>query len=694
MRSTIWLALFTLLAQAPAQPPQSPQPPQPSVTFRVEVNYVEIDANVVDAQGNFVRNLTRDDFQIIEDGKPQSLTAFSMVDIPIERPDPPLFAKAAIPPDVVSNKTPFEGRVFVLVIDDLHTRFNRTARSRAAARQFVERYVGANDMVAVVNTSGFGKAMQDFTNNRQLALRAIDAAMGNKADSSVTAALQDYYMNRDTPGAASNANASFNEMQRYNNARNTMRTLRNLAEYMSGMRGRRKAVVFFSEGINYNVVDPFNNPHATDVQREMRDLIASATRANVNVYTVDPRGVATGMEDAIEIGGFPTDNSINATQLTEELRLEHDSLRVVADETGGFAVLNQNDFRTAFSRILGDNSSYYVLGYYPTNDKRDGRFRNVQVKVLKPGLRVRATRGYVAPVAKKEASKAEADAKTSPALRDALESPIPISGLTLNAVAAPFKGDGNKVAIALAIEIDGRALTFRQTPQGLFADDLEVTLFAADSKDGKVKDGARDVFNLGLKPQTHAIVSQSAFRIVRRIQVPPGKYQLRIGARESGAGKLGTVIYDLEAPDFSKGNLTLSGVAIATASGSRIPTANPERAPLTEFKDLLPAPPSAVREFPRDDTLAVFAEIYDNAVKTPHSVDITATILADDGKVVQTKADERKSDELQGAAGGYGYTASFPLSALTPGRYVLRITAKSRLGNSEGATREVEFRVR
>ena len=68
----------------------------------------------------------------------------------------------------------------------------------------------------------------------------------------------------------SNANASFNELQRYDNARNSMRTLKNLADFLNGMRGRRKAVVFFSEGVNYNVTDPFNNPHATDVQREIR----------------------------------------------------------------------------------------------------------------------------------------------------------------------------------------------------------------------------------------------------------------------------------------------------------------------------------------------------------------------------------------------------------------------------------------
>jgi VWFA-related protein len=695
MRITLALIVLATLAQTPAPAPAAAPPPQqPAVTFKVEVNYVEIDANVTDEQGNFVRSLTRDDFQVVEDGKPQALTAFSMVDIPIERVDPPLFAKAAIPPDVVTNRTPFEGRVFVLVLDDLHTRFTRTSRTRAAARQFVERYVGANDIVAVVNTSGYGKSMQDFTGNRQLALKAIDAAMGGKAESSTQARLQDYYSNLGMPGAASNANASSNEMERYNNARNSMRTLKNLADFLAGMRGRRKAVVYFSEGINYNITDPFNNPHATDVQREIRELVAAATRANVNVYSVDPRGVTTGLEDAIEIGSLPTDGSIGSTDLMNELRLEQDSLRVVADETGGFAVINQNDFRTGFSRILEDNSSYYVLGYYPTNDKRDGRFRNVQVKVLKPGLKVRARRGYAAPVpAKKESpSKASPEGKTTPALRDALESPVAISGLTISAFAAPFKGEGANDAIAMAIEVDGSGLKFTKRPDGLFANDLEIALFAADT-DGKIKGGARDVISLSLKPQTYEAVRQSAFRVIRRIQVPPGKYQLRIGARESGGGTMGTVIYDLIAPDFTKGNVTMSGIALASASGSRIPTASPDPS-VNEFKDVLPAPPSASRDFPGQDTLAVFAEIYDNVGKTPHRVEIAVSVLADDGKVVHTTSDQRKSEELQGATGGYGYTTTIPLATFAPGRYVLRLTATSLLGKPEPVTREIEFRVR
>ena len=696
MRITIPLLLLVTLAQS-SPSPQGGQgaPPQPPVTFKVEVNYVEIDANVTDAQGNFVRSLTKEDFQILEDGKPQTLNAFSMVDIPVERVDPPLYSKTAIAPDVVTNRKPFEGRVFVLVVDDLHTRFSQTARTRGAARQFVERYVGANDLVAVVNTSGYGQSMQDFTSNRLLALKAIDAAMGNKTESSTAAALADARMNRDMPGSPSTANASFNDMQRYNSARNSMRTLKSLADFMSGMRGRRKAVVFFSEGINYDVTNPFTSPHASDVQREIQDLIASATRANVSVYTVDPRGVSTGMEEAIELSGFPADGSIRPSDLMNEMRLEHDSLRVIADETGGFAVLNQNDFRTAFSRILEDNSSYYVLGYYPANEKKDGRFRKVEVKVLRPGLKVRSRRGYVAPVPVKAKKETPADLgakgeKTTPALREALDSPIPISGLTLSAFAAPFKGPGNDVAIAMAIEVDGSALKFTTTPQGLFANNVELALYAADMN-GKIKDGARDVIGLSLKPQTYEIVRGNAFRIVRRIQVPPGKYQLRIGVRESG-GKVGTVIYDLEAPDFSKGNLAMSGIALASASGARMPTISPDPS-VGEFKDVLPAPPSASREFPRQDTLAVFAEVYDNVAKTPHRVEITAAVLADDGKVVHTTSDMRKSEELQGATGGYGYTTKIPLTSFAPGRYVLRLTATSLLGKPEPVTREIEFRI-
>jgi VWFA-related protein len=703
MRTILGTAILALaFAAAPAgrQPaspaPQTPaasaqQVPQPPMTFKVDVNYVEIDAQVTDAQGNFVRNLTKDDFQVTENGKPQSLTVFSTVDIPVEHVDPPLFAKAAIPPDVATNARPFEGRLFVLVMDDLHTAANRTGRVRAAARLFISRYVGANDLVAVVNTSGFGSGLQDFTSNRTLALRAIDSAIGQKADSATSAQLDDYNRNRmGAVGGNSTASADSNELERYTKARNALQTMKALADYLDGIHGRRKAVVFFSEGIDYDTTNPFAGRYARDVQDAMQDTVAAATRANVSIYSVDPRGVTSGTEDLIEIQSFPDDNSISTSTLMEETRVQHDNLRVLSDQTGGFAVLNQNDFRNGFSRILDDNSSYYVLGYYPTNENRDGRFRNVQIKVSKPGLTVRARKGYFAPKGKAAPPKTT-DAKGSSELRDAMNSPVGASGLTLHAFAAPFRGAAPKDAVAVSLEIDGTKLPFKQA-DGLFTNDLEIMMSATDAK-GKVQDGAQDTLNLRLRPATHDLVSKGSFRIVRKLEIPPGKYSIRVGAREANGGMLGTVFFDFEAPDFSKAPLTMSGIAITSASGTRVPTASADPSG-NQFKDVLPGPPTAVREFPQGDQLAVFAEVYDNLGRTSHRVAINASVLADDGQVVFNKADERNSDELKGSVGGYGYTGTIPLAGLAPGRYVLRLEAKSLMGKGESVTREVEFRVR
>jgi VWFA-related protein len=695
MKTTISVVLLAagLLAAAPvAQQPPPAQPPSPPLTFKVEVNYVEIDAVVTDEQGNFVRNLTKDDFQVVEDGKPQTLSVFANVDIPIERADPPLFAKASIPPDVATNRTPFEGRVFVIVIDDLHINFARTSRVRAAARQFIERYVGTNDLVAVINTRGRNDAMQDFTSNRQLALNAVDRAMGQGAESSTKAALQDYSMNQGRQGIDTRINRDFSDLERYTNGRNTLDTLRSLSEFVSGMRGRRKAVVLFSEGINYDTTNAIQNRYATDIQQALNNLIAAATRANASIYAVDPRGVTSGMEDSIDIGSFPTDNSISLTDLQNELRISQDSLRVMAGETGGIAVLNQNDFRTAFSRILEDNSSYYVLGYYPSNDKRDGRFRKVQVTVNKPGTRVRARRGYYASKGKSEAPKPVGREGTSPELREALASPIPVSGLTLAAAATPFRGASPNDAIALSLEIDGTRLKFDKKEDGLLHNDIEISLYAADAS-GKIKDGARDTLALKLRPQTYEIVSKSMIRVVRRLQVPPGKYSLRIGARDTNGGSVGSLVHELDAPDFSKGPLTMSGIAITSASASRIPTTNADPK-VNEFKDILPSAPTAMREFPQGDTLAIFTEVYDNLGKAPHRVLITASVLTDEGKAAFTTSDERRSEELQGASGGYGYAVQIPLAGIAPGRYVLRVEAKATTGSQPSVRREVEFRIK
>src|SRR5687768_1833779 len=332
-------AVSTIMAQQsppPAAPPAQ-QPPQqddqrPPVTFKVEVNYVEMDVVVTDRDGNFVRGLTRDDFEVLEQSRPQAISVFSLVDIPVERPDAPLSAKTAIEPDVRSNRREFDGRVFVLVLDDLHTHVMRSSRLRTAARQFVERFLGENDVAAVLTTGGSKGGAQNFTNSRRLLLKAIDGFVGRKLRSATLEKLNQ--LPRQAPGGSGPIDPY--EMERAYQARSALGTLKNVTEYMAGVRGRRKAVVYFSEGLDYDISNPVQNRFATDVLDEIKTAVAAATQANVSFYTVDPRGLS-GFEEAIDITSLPEDNSLGIHTLHDEMRVSQDTLRSLAEETGGFA---------------------------------------------------------------------------------------------------------------------------------------------------------------------------------------------------------------------------------------------------------------------------------------------------------------------------------------------------------------------
>jgi VWFA-related protein len=681
------------LAQQPpstAQQPATAPPPasgQPPITFRVEIDYVELDAIVTDAQGRPVRNLTREDFQVFEEGQPQTVTNFSQVDLPLERPDAPLFAASEIEPDVRSNRREFDGRVYVLVLDDLHTHVARSVQVREAAREFISRYFGANDVAAIVQTGGGSrKGVQEFTSSRARLLRALDAFMGQKLRSSTLEKLDDYNLRRGTPDF--DAPRDLSEAERASKARRTLSSLKSVADYLAGIRGRRKAVIFFSEGIDYDMTNPVQNRYASDILDETQEAIAAATRANVSFYAVDPRGLGGLSQEAIEIAALPDDPSIiSPTALHQELLQSQDSLRTISNETGGFAAVNRNDFSTTFARIVSENSSYYVLGYTSTDTRRDGRFRKIDIRVSRPGLEVRARKGYVAPKGR-PASRTSVNEDTSAQLSAAMQSPVPISTLGISVFAAPLKGSGNKASLLLAVEVDGAKLRFTQK-DGVFADDVEVAVLAVDER-GEIRDGGRDLLNLRLRPETHALVSRSGTRILRRLEVPPGRYQVRVGVRDGGSGAVGSVLSDLDVPDFSKAALSMSGLLLTSASANRIPTANPD----PDFSKVMPGPPVTLREFPQNDVLAVFAEVYDNLTKTPHRVSIKTTVLSDTGTVVFAAEGERRNDELKGASGGYGHSTTIPLKGFAPGRYVLRVEARTLLSDGSTASRDIEFRIR
>ena len=301
MRLLLKIARFaaTLFTIAMALPiglaSQSADPPMP--TFRAEVEYVEVDARVTDEQGRFVPSLRKEDFQIFEDGKLQPIANFALVEIPTDRGEHPGEAE----PDVRSNERPFVGRIYTMILDDLHVAPSRAPRVKAAARRFIERHFAANDLMAIVHTAGRDAASQDFTSSKRLLLASVDRFMGMKLESATMARNEEFFRGAGAGGAP--IGDPF-DSERGFNAQSTTRALRTVAEWLGGVRGRRKTILFISEGIDYDITDPFNNRSATAILDEMRGAIAAATRSNVSIYTVDPRGLTLGSDDAIETSIF------------------------------------------------------------------------------------------------------------------------------------------------------------------------------------------------------------------------------------------------------------------------------------------------------------------------------------------------------------------------------------------------------
>jgi VWFA-related protein len=690
------LGLFVFVALAASLTAQSQQVPasqasQQTPTFKTQVEYVEVDALVTDQQGNFVRDLTKNDFQVFEDGKRQTISTFSLVDIPIERFDRPLFSPTPIERDVQSNERPFDGRVYVLILDDLHVAPQRTARVRTAARQFIQQRLGANDLMAVIFTGGRSQDAQEFTSNKRLLLNAVDKFTGQKLESAVVTRNNEYFRQRDT-GLTGRVDDP-NEQERVFKIRSTLTSLRQVADWFGGVHGRRKTMLFFSEGIDYDLTDIIRGvdapqSSATTIMSDIQDAIAATARSNVSIYSIDPRGLTDGSEDAISVGQFADQDDpvagrgIGQTGLANELRVSQDSLRQLSDQSGGFAAVNRNDLSSAFERIVRDNSSYYVLAYYPPSDKRDGKFHRIEVRVVdRPGLIVRSRRGYNAPRGKP----APVNTKTGGMpqdLFDAINSPLQVSGLTMRVFAAPFKGAQPNSSVLIGLEMLGRDLSLETNSK------VDISYMAVDTK-AKIFGSRTDTITMNLRPDTKTRVEQTGFRVLNRIELPPGRYQLRLAARDMTKATIGSVIYDLEVPDFYKDKIAMSGLAITSLGGAAMMTARPDDV----MKQVLPAPPVAARAFAQNDELAVFTEVYDNSGNAPHKVDIATSVLTDEGRVLYKNEESRDSSELQGAKGGYGYTSRVPLSEIAPGSYVLNVEARSRLGDSLSTKRQVQFTI-
>jgi VWFA-related protein len=711
-RLALAAAVLSLLISLPtprlgAQVQQTaPGTDQERPTFKVEVNNVEVDVTVTGRDGRFVRDLKASDFEVLEDGKPVKINAFTLVDLPVTTTvaRSPLSGKPIeIEPDVHSNAHASEGRVYIIVLDDLNTDPLRSGNAKAVARQFLQQYFAPGDIGAVIHTSGRPGAAQEFTTSRRLLLESVEKFIGSKLRSAVLERKE----RGEIPEPSIQADQRMYrvldplEAERAARARNMLDTLKGVNELVNSVRGRRKAVLLVSEGIDYDIengvaqtasgLTTFTSPAASEVLRHMHDSINAALRSNATIYSVDPRGLATTGDEIIQMGSLEQNPhlGLGPEAFQDELRRAQDTLRTLAEETGGVASVSSNDFSTIFNRVVSDTSTYYMLAYTSPNERRDGRFRKIQVRVNRPGVQVRARKGYAAPSGKTTAAPGllSVSSEPVPALRDALSTPVATPGLLMRAFAVPFKS-GTAPSVVVGIEVEGHRFKFEQK-DGVYTDTLHVALGAIDEK-GKFHSGDRHTVEMKLKPETYEAVKARGVRLLFRLPLPPGRYQIRAAAHETGAATTGSVYYDLQVPDYKDAKLAVSGMLLTSTAAQLTPTARPDEL----LGKILAAPPTASREFATNEQIGSYLEMYPSASTTSAGADVTTSLVAPDGKVAFRSEDRISAEELRAAANGYGWLVPIPLSGVAPGNYVLRVEVRSRNKDEAASLREVPLDVR
>lgn len=721
-RSAYALAVAALIAGGGwAQEPERGQQPVEQV-FPSEVHYVEVDAFVMDAKGEFLRDLTRDDFQVFEEGVRQEINAFAEIAIPIERHGETRAEAEAPARDTVTNERPFGGRVYVFLLDAAHTDPRRSARVRELASEFITGQMSADDVAAVVVAGNQPGAGQTFTSDKRLLLEAVSRFAGSKPASATVERLNLIEFQRET--AASRGREPSEalapvlgrdldplDLERAYNTRRSMETLASVARGLAAARGRRKTVLYFSEGIDYDTLDVMHRTQrdAASVLVSVREAIGSATRYGATVFPIDPRGLMSGLgPDDIETRapiGLTRDGpdvapedlqvtasasragvSIDSQSLDREVQRSLDSLRAMATLTGGFAVVDTNDYLPAYDRIVRANSQYYLLGYQPSDFRRDGAYRRIEVRVGRPGVTVVARDGYARPRKDDEGRpRIHTAAGTSAEVGELLDRPWAEAGLTLGVTAATFKGTGGAASVAVTIQLAGEGLPFRQEVDRA-VNEIELSLLAVD-QEGRVRGGDRMLAQPRLQPQTRERVERLGMRFVRRLQLPPGRYQLRVAAREAEQGRRGSVFYDLEVPDYDRDAKPLmSGVLLSSRQAQQTLTASIDE----QVQQLLGTPPTVARAFDADDVVTAYAEVYDEP-EPARVVTLATRVTRDDGVVVFHSTEERPSLEL-GQGARLAYLAEVPLATLDPGRYVLAIEARPSLG-ATAVARTLAFEV-
>ncbi|HZT73155.1 MAG TPA: VWA domain-containing protein [Terriglobales bacterium] len=656
---------MTALAQAPAAPAQSQAPRTP---YHIEVTsaLVVVNVTVRDREGRLVRGLTKNDFRITEDGKPQTIDSFDYE----QAAAAPLVEAAAAPPAPSAAALPApqqrlpapemarDRRLIVLFFDLTSMQPGDVASAVAAARQYVARQMAPADLVAVVSLGTSLQVNLDFTADRGLldrVLAALNAPSGEGFEAGGTGSAE----------GAPDTGGSFNPDDTEYNIFDTDRelaALESLAE-MLGAIHQRKSVVYFSAGLTRTGIEN---------QSVLRAATDALVKNNVAVYPLDIRGLqalppggeaqSASLRGVAAFSGAATLNALGGNFSSQE------TLTTLANDTGGRAFLDTNDFGRVFTRVQQDTEAYYVLGYHSTDRREDGRFRRIKVQCLRPGVKLEYRAGYFAAKDYRHFTREDKARQ----IQDELDAPLPDTDLPLYLATGYFRLDGRRWFVPVSLAVPGAAIPFRGG-KGLGAASLEIAGIVR-APDGEQVGEIRHTLNLKLAPgelRGKNLQYDTGFVLL------PGRYRLRMIVRENQTGTIGSFETSLDLPDpfapaapGAAAELPMSSLLV----GNRIEAVKAgggENPLVWKGKQVIP---DVTRVFAANQHLYIYFEVYDAAGRRRAPAELRSNVeFLRDGLVRYQSAEVVRRGVNDPRRQAAVFELDVPLAKLPPGLYVCQV---------------------
>jgi len=591
------VAALTLAAAGSQERPRQPGP-----TFRSRIDLVTVNVVVRDKSGQIIRDLTRDDFTVVEDGRPQTISTFGFEQLdtaPVIVPPPSIptvlgalgkpAAPAAAPAPAAETPAPIDmrGRRLIVLLFDLSSmQPEDLTRAVGSARDYVQTRLTAVDTMAVVALSTSLYVVQDFTGDHALLMSALGKMDGTEGMGFEEAAALE--------AAETGFTADDSEFSVFNTDRR-LEAIRSLADALAVI-DQKKSIVYFSSGMTQTGLDN---------RVAIRTVIDRAVRANTSIYTADMRGLSAvvpgGDASSASVRGQSAFSGRSVSSRFDQMAASQDALASLAEDTGGRAFFDQNDFDSVFDRVVADTSAYYVLGYTSTSPGRDGRFRRIRVTCRRPDVKLEYRAGYYAPRDFAHSGREDREQQ----LIEQLVSDLSVTDLPVYASSAYFRMSGDRYLVPVWVVVPGSMVPFKASRDKERAT-IDVFGVLRDEQQRPVG-RIRDTVNLSVAATEE--VRRKSVQYQSTFELPPGQYRLKVVVRENQDGTLGTFESTVVVPNLARDPSRVSSVVVGTQL--RTGVKSNDRNPLIRGGQELV--PNVARVISGSDHLYFFYEVYDPA---------------------------------------------------------------------------------